>query len=309
MNDQTKRAVGVLLDKVGNPVFDYLLRTRTAPTRAQIERELAQKYGKIGERMAGYVGEVVKPEAKPINVSYCLECCQRHFGKAHGLLEEAERFSLGVGKLTPDAAQKVRKAVEELVTSEDDLDSTQASPEVRKKLDEIKDKMRDVRKKAWEGKLSFEGATLDMLREMKAGVDDLAKRTYDLMAEATRRGGEQEVVATPLKILELKKLSAEERARMLHEVYETTKHLDEALDALEKEEFKRGNESLEKAIESTSCTACQRLIARSGIDASYVATLKEIETEDYEERRKKTIDSIKFIRDDYLPSSSEIKEA
>lgn len=114
-------------------------------------------------------------------------CCQRHYSKAHGLLEEAERFSLKEGKLTSDAAQKVRKAVEELVTSEDDLDSTQASEGVRKKLNEIKDKMRDIRKKAWGSNLSFEGASLDELRAMKAGVDDLSKRTYNVMGLDKRR--------------------------------------------------------------------------------------------------------------------------
>lgn len=305
MNWQARQAMGLFIDKVSGPMFTYLMRTRIGPTGAQVERELAQKYGEIAEHMAGSAGEVIKPEAKPIKVSYCAECLERHFSKAHGLLEEAERFSLKEGKLTPDAAQKVRKAVEELVTSEDDLDSTQALPEVRNKLNEIKDKMRDIRKTAWGRNLSFEGASLNALREMKTGVDNLLNRIYDVMAEARYEGEQEVATTTPLESLELKKLSAAEKAHVLHEVYETSKHLGESLEAFEKEDFGRVNESLEKAINSTSCASCQLMLTRSGIDVTYVATLKEIEAEDYEERKRKAIENIKFIRDDYLQIASE----
>lgn len=181
------QTIGIFLDKVSGPLLDHFLKKRIGLTEAQIERDLAQKYGEIAKHMAENAGEVVKPETKSIEVGYCLECLQRHYGKAHGLLEEAERFSLKEGKLTSDAAQKVRKAVEELVTSEDDLDSTQAPEGVRKKLNEIKDKMRDIRKTAWGRNLSFEGASLDALKEMKTGVDELSKRTYNVMGLDKRR--------------------------------------------------------------------------------------------------------------------------
>ena len=249
-------------------------------------------------------GAMPRPEGKEISVNYCLECLQRHHSKAHGLLEEADRFSLKEGKLTPEAAQKIRKAVEELVTSEDDIDTTRAPPEIRAKLNKIKDRMRDVRKQMWADRLSFEGAALDDLKKAKAGVENLTKLTYDLMAEEAK----QEEKAPPLKVPE-PKLTAEEKAHVLREVEETSKNLTKAIEALEREDFKLANEILEKAIESTSCASCQQMIARTGIDVNYIQTLKEIKARDYERNKKKITDKLAYIRNDYLPSASEIKGA
>lgn len=249
-------------------------------------------------------GAMPRPEGKEISVNYCGECLSRHFSKAHGLLEEAERFSLKEGRLSAEAAEKVRKAVEELVTSEDDINTTRAPPEIRVKLNEIKDRMRDIRKEMWASKLSFEGSSLDSLRKAKAGVEDLVKRNYDLMAEEAK----QEEKAPSLKVPE-PKLTAEEKAHVLREVEETSKNLTKTIEALEKEDFKLANESMEKAIESTSCASCQQMIARAGIDVNYIQTLKEIKARDYEKNKKKIIDKLAYIRNDYLPSASEVKEA
>lgn len=256
MGAEIGRAAWILLNKMAAPAIAYFIRTRVAPTEAQIERELAAEYGRIAERMAGQEVEVVKVEAQPISVSYCLECLQRHYEKAHGLLEEAERFSLGEGKLTPDAAQKVRKAVEELVTSEDDLDSTGASPEVRAKLDEIKVKMRDVRKEAWRDGLSFEGAPLDALGKAKEGVDDLLRRTYDLMAEEAKR--EEGMAGTaPPPPAEAPETRAEAPPSGGYEAErEVLGHLGEFERTGDTVHLERANEAAER----TKCIACRKYL-------------------------------------------------
>ena len=120
-----------------------------------------------------------QPSPNQTQEEYCFECLERHFSKAYGLLEEADRFSLKTGKLTPEATIKVRKAIEELVTAEDDIGNTVfRNPELRKMADQIKDKMRDIRKKAWSKRLSLGMATLEDLREVKAEFDKLRNMTY-----------------------------------------------------------------------------------------------------------------------------------
>ncbi len=255
MGAEIGRAAWILLNKMAGPAIAYFIRTRVAPTEAQIERELAAKYGRIAESMAGQEVEVVKVEAEPISVNYCLECLQRHYEKAHGLLEEAERFSLGERKLTPEATQKVRKAVEELVTSEDDLDSTGAPPEVRAKLDEIKVKMRDVRKDAWRDRLSFEGAPLDALGKAKAGVDDLLRRTYDLMAEETKREeGMAETAPPPVETPETR--AEAPPARGYEAERDVLGHLGEFERTGDIVHLERANEAAKR----TKCIACRKYL-------------------------------------------------
>lgn len=91
MNDQAKRAVGVLLDKVGNPVIAYLLRTKFVPTEAQIEKELAAEYGKIADRMAGRESKfpcpVEDPEFASKIVREAFEETKKEIGSEHKMTE------------------------------------------------------------------------------------------------------------------------------------------------------------------------------------------------------------------------------
>ncbi|MEM3994969.1 MAG: hypothetical protein QXW40_06225 [Thermofilum sp.] len=122
---------------------------------------------------------------------YCLECLERHYAKAHGLLEEAERFSLKYGKITPEAREKIRRAIEEIVTAEDDLGTNVDDEEFRKELDEIKVMQRDVRKFMWAKGLTTVSESIDDLRVAKEMVKKLLDKTYEV-AERYRRkhGGE-----------------------------------------------------------------------------------------------------------------------
>ncbi|MEM1659463.1 MAG: hypothetical protein QXK94_10565 [Candidatus Jordarchaeales archaeon] len=116
----------------------------------------------------------------------CMECLERHFAKAHGLLEEAERFSLKHGRITPEAREKIRRAVEEIVTAEDDLGTHVSDEELRRGLDEIRAMQREVRKWMWARGLTTTSESLEDLREAKEMVKKLLDKAYEV-AETYRR--------------------------------------------------------------------------------------------------------------------------
>lgn len=95
MNGQTKRAVGILLNKVGNPVIAYFIRTKFVPTEAQIEKELATEYGKIADRMAGRESKfpcpVEDPEFASKIVREAFEETRKEIGDAHKMSEERKK--------------------------------------------------------------------------------------------------------------------------------------------------------------------------------------------------------------------------
>ncbi|MEM0261767.1 MAG: hypothetical protein QXN17_03835 [Nitrososphaerota archaeon] len=115
----------------------------------------------------------------------CAECLERHYAKAHGLLEEAERFSLKYGKITPEAREKIRRAIEEIVTAEDDLGTNVKDEEFKKALDEIKVLQRDIRKFMWAKGLTTVSNSIDDLRIAKDMVKRLLDKAYE-MAEKYR---------------------------------------------------------------------------------------------------------------------------
>lgn len=112
--------------------------------------------------------------------NYCVECLQRHYSKVHGLMKEGERFSLKVGKVTPEARQRVRAAIEEVVTAEEDLGTKIKEPNLAKVIDEIKVKQRDLRKWVWAKKLTTSQEDIGSLR----GAIDKAKELVDLTYRA-----------------------------------------------------------------------------------------------------------------------------
>ena len=116
------------------------------------------------------------------DVDYCTECLVKHFSKALGLIEEAESFAVTAGKITPAAAEKVKRAIQEIVAAEDDIYGTVfTDSEVKKLADEIKKGMRLVRKFAWAKKLVYpEMAPIDALKELKQGVKKLLDITYSM---------------------------------------------------------------------------------------------------------------------------------
>lgn len=122
---------------------------------------------------------------------YCLECIERHYAKAHGLLEEAERFSLKYGRITPEAREKIRRAIEEIVTSEDDLGTHVEDEEFRRALEEIKVMQREIRKWAWARGLTTVSESIEDLRTMKDMVKKLLDRVYEAAEKyRAKHGGE-----------------------------------------------------------------------------------------------------------------------
>lgn len=121
---------------------------------------------------------------------YCLECLERHFAKAHGLLEEAERFSLKYGRITPEAREKIRRAVEEIVTAEDDLGACVDDEELRRALDEIKVMQREVRKWMWARGLTTASESVEDLRAAKEMVRGLLSKAYEAAERYRSKGAE-----------------------------------------------------------------------------------------------------------------------
>ncbi len=109
-------------------------------------------------------------------------CLSRHHIKALGLLEEAERFSINKGVITPEARKRIEAALKEIVTSEEDLKAPVRDPELARIIDEIKAKQREFRKWVWsEGLLTVED-DLNKLRE--------AIRRVDYLVDLTRKASE-----------------------------------------------------------------------------------------------------------------------
>lgn len=113
------------------------------------------------------------------DVDYCFECLVKHFSKAEVLLDEAEKFSLSAGKVTEAAAEKIRRAIQEIVGAEDDIESTEfRDPELKKIIDDIIAKMRDVRKDAWGSRCVYGQCSIDDVRRLKKKVEELLQLAY-----------------------------------------------------------------------------------------------------------------------------------
>jgi len=127
-----------------------------------------------------------KTEEKPItNINtnvYCGECLSRHYLKALGLLEEAERFSVSKGYITPEARDRIRMAVKEIVTAEEDFGIV-TDKALEKKLDELKAMQRDIRKWMWQNGLLTSEKDINKLREAIAMVKTLSDRAHQIFEE------------------------------------------------------------------------------------------------------------------------------
>lgn len=109
--------------------------------------------------------------------SYCLECLIRHNLKALGLLEEAERFSINKGVITPEARKRVEQALKEIVTSEEDLSIDTEDRELAKMLNEIKAKQREFRKWVWTERLLTTQEDIGKLREAISRMNEIVELT------------------------------------------------------------------------------------------------------------------------------------
>jgi len=109
--------------------------------------------------------------------SYCLECLSRHYLKAVGLLEEAERFSLGKGEITPEARQRIEAALKEIVTAEEDLGTEIRDAELARMIDEIKAKQREFRKWTWTERLLTNQRDVSKLKEAISRMREIVETT------------------------------------------------------------------------------------------------------------------------------------
>jgi hypothetical protein len=167
LDSAIRRVDGVLrsFDNVFSSLDRKLLSRSPAPILASPS---------VGERQ--HVPSPSYPGQPPTD--YCLECLSRHYLKALGLLEEAERFSLGRGEITPEARQRIELAVKEMVTAEEDLGTRAEDPEIARMLDEIKREQRELRKWMWAERLLTTQRSIDKLREAIARMKGLVELTH-----------------------------------------------------------------------------------------------------------------------------------
>lgn len=100
-----RRAIGVFLNRTAGPMITYILRTRIAPSESQIERELAVKYGRIADRIAGRT----KLEGEPL-------CPLEHPSKAGKIVEtvyELMKEEVEAGNVERDGIEEVRRRIRE----------------------------------------------------------------------------------------------------------------------------------------------------------------------------------------------------
>jgi len=109
---------------------------------------------------------------------YCLECLERHYLKAYGLLDEGLRLSRKEGRITPEARKRIREALKEIVTAEFDLGTVVRDPMVKKALDEINIEQRDIRKWMWRVGLTTTSEDLRLLEEATNKVKGLVEKVY-----------------------------------------------------------------------------------------------------------------------------------
>lgn len=109
--------------------------------------------------------------------NYCLECLSRHYLKAVGLLEEAERFSMSKGEITPEGRQRIELALKEIVTAEEDLGTEIRDPELARMIEEIKVEQRNLRKWMWAERLLTTQKDISKLREAISRMKNLVDMT------------------------------------------------------------------------------------------------------------------------------------
>ncbi|MEM3753816.1 MAG: hypothetical protein QW778_04420 [Candidatus Micrarchaeaceae archaeon] len=133
---------------------------------------------KLPEPVVGRAEHVASPSYPgQSQESYCLECLSRHYLKAIGLLEEAERFSLGKGEITPEARQRVEAALKEIVTAEEDLGTEIRDSELARMIDEIKARQREFRKWTWTERLLTTQRDVSKLKEAISRMREIVETT------------------------------------------------------------------------------------------------------------------------------------
>ncbi len=141
---------------------------------ASVDSRLLQKL----PEPVGRTGHVPSPSYPGQTAeSYCLECLSRHYLKAVGLLEEAERFSITKGEITPEARQRIEAALKEVVTAEEDLGAEIRDPELAKMIDEIKAGQREFRKWTWTERLLTTQRDISKLREAISRMKGIVEMT------------------------------------------------------------------------------------------------------------------------------------
>ena len=121
--------------------------------------------------------------------SYCLECLAKHYGAAVRLLEEARDFSMREGKVTPEARRKIRKVIEEIAGSEDDLGVESRDREFNDMLNKIREKQRELRKWLWSSRLPTVEEDASKINEAISKAKELTDLVYQAAEMYERKFG------------------------------------------------------------------------------------------------------------------------
>lgn len=167
-----RRVVEAFLKKAGDPILKHAIRTLSGPSSAEIERDLAKRYGEIAEQMRGSPRSVQAPKEEPraqgeSEVEYCLKCIgENHLPKAITLLGEALKGSEG------PRADKVSEAMGEIAAAED-----HAKPPPNDEVRKLAEELRDIRKSLWparsEGDTSTAESALSRLKAANRKLTEL----------------------------------------------------------------------------------------------------------------------------------------
>ncbi|GAI25874.1 unnamed protein product [marine sediment metagenome] len=106
MDLKTKRAVVAFVERMWNPSVKLAMTMKSGATEAQIERELATKYGEIADMM--------RKELKKEGSEERCEPCERAAEIAREAFKEAIR-EVGGGNLTEERKEEVRRKIKERV--------------------------------------------------------------------------------------------------------------------------------------------------------------------------------------------------
>ena len=111
-------------------------------------------------------------------VDYCIECAVKHGQTAKVFIREGLQRAEADGTQSEGVKEKIRGVVEELSGMEADTDTVK-----NEKVTALNTEARELRKAIYKSQAEIGGASIDVLRQIKAHIDGLVEKTYKVREE------------------------------------------------------------------------------------------------------------------------------
>ncbi|MDD5277921.1 MAG: hypothetical protein PHR16_17845 [Methylovulum sp.] len=119
---------------------------------------------------------------------YRWECCTKHLGAAAVLLREAHERAVTNKTVDDSVAEKVMAALNEHAGMDDDVKVMLSNPNARDAAQRLMDGCRQLRRAAWDCKITIGGGTVDDVADARLWNDMLYQQAY---SEAKKHSGQE----------------------------------------------------------------------------------------------------------------------